>query len=110
MTLEQRTELIGSHANAGEDGTQGPFGHVSARMDRDCNSASVGMAHEAVATLDPHNSESGAFERLDDLRSWYCRDTARHKPANYQRSGNVECQRHLVWYPNLFDEKFQAGP
>jgi hypothetical protein len=67
------------------------------------------MTHDVVTTVDPRDGEAGAFESPDDLRSRYGRDAARHKPASYQRSGNVECQRHLVRYPHLFDEKFQAG-
>ena len=62
-----------------------------------------------VAAVDPCDGEAGVLESLDDLRSRYGRDAARHNAANYQRSGNVECQRHLVRYPHLFNEELQAG-
>jgi hypothetical protein len=109
MTSEQLHELVGSNANAGQDAAQCALGHVPPCVDWHGDRAPVGMAHHVVATLDPCYGEAGAFESPDDLRSRYGRDAARHKTANYQRSRNVECQRHLVWYPHLFDEEFQAG-
>jgi hypothetical protein len=64
----------------------------------------IRMAHDVVATTGPRDPEPGALKRLDNLRSRYRRDGARHKAASYQRSGNVECQRQLVRCPDLFDE------
>jgi hypothetical protein len=45
-----------------------------ATVDWHSDRASVGMAHDVVATVDPRDSEASALERLDDLRSrpgWY---------------------------------------
>jgi hypothetical protein len=67
------------------------------------------MAHDVMATVDPRDSEAEALQRLDYLRSWYRRDSARHKPARYYKSGDVECQSEFVWYPDLFDQKLKAG-
>ncbi len=109
MTSEQLGELVRGNADASEDAAQGPSWHIPALMGWHGDGAPVGMAHDMMAAVDPCDSEACAFKRPDDLRSRYSRDAARHKAANYQRSGNVECQRHLVWYPNLFNKKFQAG-
>jgi len=74
------------------------------------NCAPVGMAHDVMATVYPRDNETSALEGFDDFRSRYGRDATRHKAASYQKSGNVECQSQLVRYPNLFNEKFKAGP
>src|SRR5262249_53900716 len=58
---------------------------------------------------DPHDNESGAFERLDYLRSRYGRDAARHKPGSYQKSADVECQSQLVWWPDYVEQSFKCG-
>lgn len=110
MKLEQRAKLVWRHADAGQDAAQGALGYVPTSVDRHGDGAPVGMAHHVVATVDPCYGEADLFESPDDLRSRYGRDAARHKAANYQISGNVECQRHLVRYPHLFDEEFQASP
>jgi hypothetical protein len=109
MTSEQRAELILGHADARQDAAQRAPGDVSPSMYGHSNGAPIGVAHDVMTTVDPRDLEAGAFESLDYLRSRYGRDAARHKAANYQRSGNVECQRHLVRYPYLFDEEFQTG-
>jgi hypothetical protein len=109
MTSEQRAELIRGDSYAGQDAAQRALGDVSASVYWHGDRAPVWVAHDVMATVDPCDREADALESLDDLRSRYGRDAARHKAANYQRSGNVECQRHLVRYPHLFDEEFQAG-
>jgi hypothetical protein len=109
MTSEQRAELIRSDAYAGQDAAQRALGDVSPSVYWYGDRAPIWMAHDVMATVDPCDREAGAFESLDNLRSRYGRDAARHKAASYQRSGNVECQRHLVRYPHLFDEEFQAS-
>jgi hypothetical protein len=109
MISEQRAELVRGDAYAGQDAAQRPSGDVSPSVHRYGNGAPVWMAHDVMATVNPRDHEADAFESLDNLRSRYGRDAARHKAANYQRSGNVECQRHLVRYPYLFDEELQTG-
>ena len=79
-----------------------------ATMDRDGDGTPVRMAHDVVAAVDPCDSEADALQGLDYLCSGHCRDGARQGTVTYQRSGDVECQRQLVRYPDLFDEKFQA--
>jgi hypothetical protein len=106
---EQLTELVRGHADGRQDPAHGALEQVLATVDWHSDRASVGMAHDVVATVDPRDSEASALERLDDLRSRHGRDGTRHEAASYQKSGNVECQRQLVRYPDLFDEKFQAG-
>jgi hypothetical protein len=108
MASEQRAELIGRHADAGQDLAQGALGNVLARVDRHGNHEAVRMAHEVVAALDASDDESGAFQRPNDLYARYRRDGARHKAVRYYKSGHVECQSHLVGWPNLFDQKFQS--
>jgi hypothetical protein len=109
MRSEQLAELVRSHTDGGQDATQGSPWHVLAAMGWHGGSTPVGVAHKIVAAVNSCDSEASAFERFNYLHSRYSRDATRHKPASYQRSGNVECQRHLVWYPHLFDEKLQAG-
>ena len=109
MTSEQFDEFVRSQADAHQDAAQRALGDVVARVNRHCDRAPIGMAHHAMATVHTRDGEADSFESPDDLRSRYGRDAARHKPANYQRSGNVECQRHLFRYPYLFNEEFQAG-
>lgn len=70
---------------------------------------SVRMPHEVVAALDPRDGEADALEDPDHPCRRYGRDGAGHEAASYQKSGNVECQRQLVRYPDLFNEKLQAG-
>jgi hypothetical protein len=107
MTSEQRAELVRGHADDGQDVSQGALGHVPARMDWDWDRAPIGVLHHVVAAGDPHDNESGAFERLDYLRSRYDRDAARHKPGSYQKSGDVECQSQLVRWPDYIEQSFK---
>jgi hypothetical protein len=109
MTSEEPDELVRGHADAGQDATQRALGDVSPWVYWDGDRSPVRVAHDMMATFDACDGEACVFESFDDPRSRYGRDAARHKAANYQRSGNVECQRHLVRYPHLFDEEFQAG-
>jgi hypothetical protein len=109
MTSEQRTELVRSQLGAGQDLAHGSSGDVIACVDGHDNGASaVGMAHEVMATLDANDSEAGLFQCPDDPGSWCRRDGAGRKPARYYKSGHVERQRHLVRWPDLFDQKFQS--
>jgi hypothetical protein len=109
MTSEQRAELVRGHANRGQDAAQGALGNVSTRVDvyRDCTT--VGMVHHMSAAVDPRDRESDAFKRPDYLRSRYGRDAARHKPVNYQKSGDVERHREFLWWPDLFEQKFKCS-
>ena len=66
------------------------------------------MAHEVVAAPDAGDGEPGALQRLDYLGSRYDRDAAGHKPARYYKSGHVECQSHLVWWSDLFEQKLKS--
>jgi len=86
----------------------GALEQVLCTMDRHSYSAPVSMPHDVMTTVDSRNLEASTLERLDDLRSRYGRDGARHKAASYQKSGNVECQGQLVWYPDFFNQKLQA--
>ena len=43
------------------------------------------------------------------LRSRYDRDATRHKPGSYQKSGDVECQSQLVWWPNYIKQSFKRA-
>jgi hypothetical protein len=109
MTSQQRAELIRGHADAGQDAAQCTPRDVSPSVYRHGDRAPVWMAHDVMTAVDPCDLKANGFESLDDLRSRYGRDGARHKAANYQRSGDVECQRHLVRYPHFLNEEFQAG-
>ena len=62
-----------------------------------------------MAPVDPRDNEADALQRLDYLRSRYGRDSAGHKPARYYKSGDVECQSELIWYPDLFDQELKTG-
>ena len=110
MTSEQGAELVGAHADDGQDVSQGALGHVASCVSWDRNCTPIGMSHHVVAARDPFDSESGAFERLDYLRSRYGRDAARHKPGSYQKSGDVECQSQLVWWPDHIEQSLKRGP
>jgi hypothetical protein len=100
MRLEQRAELVRRHADDGQDVPQGAFRHVG-------NRASIGMLHDVMATNDPRDRESSAFERFYYLRSRYDWDATWHKPGRYYNSGNVERQSEFVWYPDLFNQKLE---
>lgn len=76
MTSEQRAELVRGHADDGQDVPQGALGHVPARVDWNCSRTPIGVLHHVVAASDPHDHESGAFERLNYLRPRYDRDAA----------------------------------
>lgn len=108
MTSEQRAELVRSHTDDGQDVSQGALGHVASCVNGDRNSTPIGMLHHVVAASDPLDDESSAFERLDYLRSRYGRDAARHKPGSYQKSGDVECQSQLVWWPDYIEQRFEC--
>ena len=110
MILEQRAELVRSHADDGQDVPQGASGHVATRMDGDWDRASIRMVHDVVATSYPRDSEPCTFERFDDLRSRYDWDATWHKPGRYYNSGDVECQSEFVRYADLFDQQFKPGP
>lgn len=109
MTSEQRAELVRGHANRGQDATQSAFGNVPARVnvDRDCTA--VAMVHHMSAALDPRYREPDAFKRPDYLRSRHCWDAARHKPASYQKSGDVECQSEFLRWSDLFEQEFKCS-
>jgi hypothetical protein len=109
MTSEQIDEFVRRDTGAGQDAAQRAPGYVPTRVYGHGNRSPVRMVHDVVTTVDARDGETSSLESPDNLRSRYGRDAARHKPANYQRLGNVECQRHLVWYPHFFDEKFQPG-
>jgi hypothetical protein len=109
LTSEQRPKLIWGHADDGQDVPQGALGHVSARVDWDGHCSSIGVLHHVVAASDSLDNESGAFERPDYLRSRYDRDATRHKPGSYQKSGDVECQSQLVWWPNYIKQSFKRA-
>jgi hypothetical protein len=108
MTSEQCAELIGGHADSDEDAAQGPLEQILAAVDWHRHGTPVRMAHNVMAAVDPRDSEAGTLQRLDYLRSRYRRDSAGHKPARYYKSGDVECQREFVRYPDLFDQKLKA--
>jgi len=75
--------------------------------DRDCTP--IWVLHDVVAASDPLDSESGSLGRPDYLRSRYDRDATRHKPGSYQKSGDVECQSQLVWWPNYIKQSFKRA-
>jgi hypothetical protein len=109
MTSQQCAELIRGHADTSKDAAQGALEQILAAVDGHGHRTPVGMAHDVVATVDPRDEEADTLQRLDYLRSRYGRDSARHKPARYYRSGYVECQREFVRYPDLFDQKLKTG-
>lgn len=109
MTSEQRAELIGGHADGGEDATQGALEQILAAVDWHGHGTAVRMAHDVVATVDPRDGKASFLQRLDYLRSRHGRDSAGHKPARYYKSGHVECQSEFVRYPDLFDQKLKTG-
>jgi hypothetical protein len=109
MTSKQGAELVRGHADDGQDVSQGSLRHVASRVNWDRNCTPVGMLHHVMAASDPLDNESGAFERLDYLRSRYGRDAAGHKVATYQKSGDAQCQRQLVWWPDYIDQSFKCG-
>ena len=109
MTLKQRAELIGCHADGGKDAAQGALEQILVAVNRHGHGATVRMAHDVMAAVDPRDGEADTLQRLDYLRSRYGRDSAGHKPARYYKSGHVECQSEFVWYSDLFDQKLKAG-
>jgi len=64
---EQLPQLLGRHADDGQDVPQGALGYSTAGVDRYDNRAAVRMAHDMMAAADPNHRESGTFERLDHL-------------------------------------------
>jgi hypothetical protein len=109
MRSEQRAELVWGHADGVQDVAQCGCAEVSAAMNGHSDGAPVGMLHHVVAAVYSRHGKADLLKYSDYLRSWYYRDAARHKPARYYKSGNVECQSHLVGWPDLFDQQFQAG-
>jgi hypothetical protein len=109
MTSEQRAELLWSHANDRQDVSQGALGNVPPCVNWYGDCPPIRVLHHVVAASDPLDNESGVFERLDYLRSRYDRDAAWHKPGNYQKSGDVECQSQLVWWLNYIEQSFKRG-
>jgi len=74
LTSRQRPELVWSHADDGQDVSQGALGHVPACVDWDGDCASIGVLHHVMAASDSLDNESCAFQRPDYLRSRYDRD------------------------------------
>jgi hypothetical protein len=106
---QQRAELLRGHADDGKDVSQRALGHVPARVDRDRNGTAIGVLHHVMAASNPCGHETGAFERLDYLRSRYSRDAARHKPGNYQISGYAERQSQLIRWPDHLKQGLKRG-
>jgi hypothetical protein len=104
MMSEELAELVGGHADDGQDAPQGALGHVSARVYRDRNRTPIGVLHYVVAAGDPRETESSLLQRLDYLCSRYGRDATRHKPGSYQKSGDVECHSQLVGWLNYIKQ------
>jgi hypothetical protein len=107
MMSEQRAELVRCHADDVEDAPQGSLRHVTARVHWDWNRTSIRVLHHVMATSDPRKTEPGALQRLDDLRSRYRRDGARHKPGSYQKSGDVECHSQLIGWLDYFEQSLK---
>jgi len=78
-------------------------------MDWDGDCASIGVLHHVVAARDSLDNESCAFKRLDHLRPRYDRDATGHKPGSYQKSGDIECQSQLVWWPDCIEQSFKGS-
>ena len=108
MTSKQRAELIGGHADSLQDAAHGTREQVLTAVDWHYGGTPVGVAHHVVAAVNPRDRETGTLERLDDLGSRRNRNVARHKAASYQKSGYVECQSQLIWWPDLFEQQLQA--
>jgi hypothetical protein len=110
MKSEQVSELVWGHADRSQDAAQGALGYVLARVDVNGDCTAVWMVHHLSAARDPRDHESGVLQHPDYLRSRYRRNSARHKAANYQRSGDVERQRQFVWRPDLIEQNFKGRP
>ena len=102
MTSKQRAERQG-HAGRAKDAAQRALEQILAAVDRHGHRTPVRMAHDMVATVDAGDSEASPLQRLDYLRSRYGWDSAGHESARHYKSGDVECQREFVRYPDLFD-------
>ena len=109
ITSEQAAKLIRSHANRVQYAAQGAFEEILVAVDRYGDGTPIRMAHDVVTAVDPRDGETGAFQRLDYLRSRYGRDSAGHKPARYYKSGDVECQSQFVRYSDLFNQQLKTG-
>jgi len=77
-------------------------------VDWDGDCAPVAVLHYVVATSDPLDNESGAFERPDYLRSRYDRDATWRNGGSYQKSGDVECQSQLIRRPDYIQQSFKC--
>jgi hypothetical protein len=77
-------------------------------VDWDGDCAPIRVLHYVVATSDPLDNESGAFERPDYLRSRYDRDATWHNRGSYQKSGDVECQSQLIRRPDYIQQSFKC--
>jgi hypothetical protein len=96
MTSEQCSELVGSHADDVQDAPQDTLGNIPSRMNRHRDRSAIRMLHHVVAAGDSRETEPGVLQRLDYLCARYGRDSARHKPGSYQKSGYVACQSQLA--------------
>ena len=54
---EQLAELLGVHTDDRQDVPQGALSYVAARVNRDDDRPAIGMAHHAMTSADPHDSE-----------------------------------------------------
>lgn len=109
MSSEQSSELFWSHADDVQNAPQRSLWHVSTWVNWHRHGSSVGMLHHMVAADYSLDSEASALERLDYLRSRYSRDSARHKAASYQNSGDVACKRQLVGWFDHIEQRIQCG-
>ena len=110
MTSKQGAKLIGGHADGGKDATQGAFGDVLTCVDWHYDCAAIGVTHHVMTTTDSGEHKSSALQRLDHLRSRYRRDATRHKEATYQKSGDIECQRQFLRWPDFIEQNFHGRP
>jgi len=100
---EQRPELLGVHADDRQDVPQGALSYVAARVDRDHDRPTIGMAHHAMASADSHDREASPLKRPDPPSppEW---------PERSRASGNVKSQRQLIRRADLGEQRFQDLP
>jgi hypothetical protein len=106
---EQCAELVRRHADDLQDAPQGARRHVLAWVNRDRDGTAIEVLHHMMTASNPRDGESSALQRFDYLCSRYDRDAARHNPASYQKSGNVECQSQLIRWFDYFEQGFESG-
>jgi hypothetical protein len=109
MRSEKLAELVRGYADGLLDAAHRACEQVFAAVDWHDSGTPVGVAHHVVAAVDSNDSEADTLESLDNLRSRRGRDATRHKAGSYQKSGYVECQSQLIWWPNLLKQQLQAG-